>query len=128
MKKFLSVIFIFNSALLFSIDCFSYVYAQNVTYAIAISPSQISKDEFIVGLLEIDPSGEERWTISTRAIVEDNIIKSKIDMSFPAILIKEDNSIDVQINRKNNVVLHLKSVNKIIYRDCEVEIPSVFFQ
>ncbi len=127
MKKTLLVIFLFNSTLLFSLDCYSYKYNEDITYAIVISPSQAYNDEFVVGLLEIDPSGSERWTISTRTIIdENNAFKSKIDVNFPTILIKKD-SIDVEINRKNNVILHLNKVNKITYKNCDVVIPLVFF-
>ena len=128
MKKTFLVLFLFNSALLFSLDCYSYNYNPNVMYAIAISPSQFYEEEFTVGLLEIDPSGDARWTISTRTIIEeDNTFKSKIDVNFPIILLNKDNSIDVEINRKNNVILHLERVNKLTYRNCDISIPSVFF-
>ena len=126
MKNFLTVLLLFNSTLLFSLDCYTYAYSQNVTYAIAVAPSRSHDNEYIVGLLEIDPSGDERWTISTRTVItEDNTFKSKIDVNFPTIEINED-SIDVVINRKNNTIIHLSRDSKISYRNCDVIIPSVF--
>ncbi len=111
---------------IFSADLYMYRFDSDVIYAVAIEKSQDIEDEYIVGLLEINPSGAEWWTISTHCYIDQNHkIISKVDLNFPTL---EFNGayLDACINSRNNVVLQMKKVENILYKGCEIRLPDIF--
>jgi len=128
MKKIIFLlILLINTGLLFSIDYYAFNYNTNLRYAIAITPSNNFENEYIVGLLEIDSWGDERWTISTRTLIDDNRkLQSAIDLNFPVIRFRE-NHIDIEINKNDNVVLQLNRVDSLSYKNCTIILPEVFY-
>ena len=130
MKKVLLIIaavFIFSNTALFSLDCYSYNLGSNLRYAIAITQSKDHENEYVVGLMEVDSAGDTRWTVSTRTVIEnENTFVSKIDLNFPEIYLRE-NYIEIEINKKNNVILKMNRVDKLSFKNCDVMIPEVFY-
>ncbi len=121
---FLSLILICTN--IFSADLYMYKFDSDVIYAIAIEKSIEFDDEYIVGLLEINPSGAEWWTISTHCYVDQSHkIISKVDLNFPTL---EFNGayLDACINSRNNVILQMEKVETITYKGCEIILPEVF--
>ncbi|MDC7125499.1 MAG: hypothetical protein PQJ46_08020 [Spirochaetales bacterium] len=126
-KKYLCLIILFfNAAVVFSLDLYMYEFSPDVIYAVAIEKSADVENEYKTGIIEINPSGDQWWTISTHCVIdENNNIISLTDLNFPKLTFKGAN-LDVTINSNNNVVLCMHKVDKILYKGCEVELPDVF--
>ncbi len=127
-RAVLIFLMIFCVESLFSADLFMYKYNNEVIYAAAIQKINNIEGEYIVGLLEINTSGDEWWTISTHSYIDKDFnIISKIDLNFPTLRFNGP-YLDAQINSRNNTILHMEKVETILYKGCDIKLPDIFNQ